>query len=480
MSFTASCTAKSSVSYSPQLKMTVVAENNGLDKVTCNWKLQYYAYSAANTSKKRTYSARLGGSEVVSGSYSIDGKKGWYTIASGKKTITRGHESKTVYFSCKMDLDITWSGTKINTISKENNFSLKAKPSYTVKYNTNGGSGTFNSQTKWHNEDIKVRSGSPTKTGYTFKYWQRDGSTVTYKPETTIEYNGNQTLVAQWQPRTYTITYNANASGASVENMPSSQTKTYGKELTLSSKIPTRAKYMFKGWSRSSSGGSLIQPNSKFNDNSNTTLYAIWELSDTYKPPRISNFSIVRCDSSGKETSLGAYCKVHFDWSTSANIVSNGITIEAFALNSSIAVVTEHPAAFGTTGTVDHLFGGNQLQKDKSYTIRATVRDSRDGNSQEKMLRPMEFVLDFLKGGKGIAVGKPAEQAGFDVAMTMYLDGYVMNISPATVRAYESIGMGASQSPMGDIQLDETPVDTTTEQETQTTIIETTESVGDI
>ena len=46
---------------------------------------------------------------------------------------------------------------------------------------------------------------------------------------------------------TYTIKYNANGgSGA-----PSSQTKTYGTNLTLSSTKPTRGGYTFKGWALS-------------------------------------------------------------------------------------------------------------------------------------------------------------------------------------------------------------------------------------
>ena len=72
----------------------------------------------------------------------------------------------------------------------------------------------------------------------------------------------------------YTVSYNANGGiGA-----PSSQTKNYNEELTLSSIIPTRKGYNFCGWGTSS--GTLIssyQPSGSYTSNSGMTLYAIWK-----------------------------------------------------------------------------------------------------------------------------------------------------------------------------------------------------------
>lgn len=75
----------------------------------------------------------------------------------------------------------------------------------------------------------------------------------------------------------YTIKYNANGgSGA-----PSSQTKTYGTNLTLSSTKPTRTGYTFKGWALSQAEANdgiwYYQAGATCGKNEDLTLYAVWE-----------------------------------------------------------------------------------------------------------------------------------------------------------------------------------------------------------
>lgn len=71
----------------------------------------------------------------------------------------------------------------------------------------------------------------------------------------------------------YTVSYNANGgSGA-----PSSQTKYYGKSLTLSGIKPTRTGYTFKEWNTKSDGsGTTYAPSGSYTSNAAATLYAIW------------------------------------------------------------------------------------------------------------------------------------------------------------------------------------------------------------
>ena len=79
--------------------------------------------------------------------------------------------------------------------------------------------------------------------------------------------------------QTYTITYNANGgSGA-----PSSQTKTYGQTLTLSSTKPTRSGYTFLGWSTSNTAtNATYSAGGSFTANANTTLYAVWQKNHSH------------------------------------------------------------------------------------------------------------------------------------------------------------------------------------------------------
>lgn len=76
---------------------------------------------------------------------------------------------------------------------------------------------------------------------------------------------------------TYTISYNANGgSGA-----PSSQTKYYGKALTLSTVKPTKSGYIFQGWATSSDGSVAYASGESYTDNANLSLHAVWEA-ETY------------------------------------------------------------------------------------------------------------------------------------------------------------------------------------------------------
>lgn len=72
---------------------------------------------------------------------------------------------------------------------------------------------------------------------------------------------------------TYTVSYNANGgSGA-----PSSQTKTTGQSIALSSTKPIRSGYTFKCWNTKADGtGTNYYPGGTYSANANVTLYAQW------------------------------------------------------------------------------------------------------------------------------------------------------------------------------------------------------------
>ena len=73
---------------------------------------------------------------------------------------------------------------------------------------------------------------------------------------------------------TYTVSYHANGGS----NAPSSQTKIEDANLTLTSSVPTKAHYVFKGWARSKNATTAeYQPGDTYNRNTNVTLYAVWE-----------------------------------------------------------------------------------------------------------------------------------------------------------------------------------------------------------
>ncbi|MBE6752512.1 MAG: hypothetical protein E7556_08315, partial [Ruminococcaceae bacterium] len=154
---------------------------------------------------------------------------------------------------------------------------LTVHDNYTVSYNANGGSGAPSSQTKVYGTNLTLSTTKPTRTGYTFKGWgtSTGDTSVNYNPGDTYKSNSSITLYAIWSANTYTVSYNVNGG----TGCPSSQTKTYGKDLTLSSTKPTRSGYTFLGWGTSADDTSVnYNPGDTYKSNSSITLYAIWEI----------------------------------------------------------------------------------------------------------------------------------------------------------------------------------------------------------
>ena len=83
----------------------------------------------------------------------------------------------------------------------------------------------------------------------------------------------------------YTINYDANGGTGA----PANQTKTYGTDLTLSSKIPTRFGYTFKGWTMFLPATTVgFLPGGTYTKDMGLTLYAVWEPA-TEIPANVTN-----------------------------------------------------------------------------------------------------------------------------------------------------------------------------------------------
>lgn len=100
---------------------------------------------------------------------------------------------------------------------------------------------------------------------------------------------------------TYTVSYNANGGTGA----PSSQTKTYGQTLTLSSTKPTRTGYTFLGWSTSSTATSATySAGGSYTANTSATLYAVWQKNpvgiavntNNFPDDNFRNYVSVNCD----------------------------------------------------------------------------------------------------------------------------------------------------------------------------------------
>ena len=184
------------------------------------------------------------------------------TTSAQTKTIT----AKTVYTGSNQD------GTSTATLT----ITVPALASYSVSYAANGGSSTPSTQTKWYGSTLTL-AGAISRTGYTFAGWKASNGTV-YSAGGAYTTNAATTMTAQWTPVTYTVSYNANGGS----NAPSSQTKTYGVNLTLTSAVPTRPGWTFRGWGTSASTSTVsYAAGGTYTANAAITLYALWQKTVT-------------------------------------------------------------------------------------------------------------------------------------------------------------------------------------------------------
>ena len=306
------------------------------------------------------------------------------------------------------------SGTKI---SSDAVYTIQPRTSYTISYNANGGTGAPGNQTKWYNMNTTLSSNVPTRGGYTFQGWATSSTgSVAYNPGATYTANANVDLFAVWKVNaTYTISYNANGGTGA----PGDQTKTHDVNIALSSVIPTRTGYAFKGWNSNSSGtGASYSPGATYTANAHLDLFAVWEW--IYTKPRINNFKVQRCTSNGTVSETGTYIKATFDWVTDYDLYQIFIDWgfdRTWATYENIQVTGQS----GKSGSVNCILGNGTIDIEKTYLVRGYVNDGTGATHTPTLIvGTTKFPIDVKKGGTGVAIGKTAEKDAFDIAMDIY------------------------------------------------------------
>lgn len=378
--------------------------SNTETKTTVNVEVWFWSkYSVIDDNNTLYFDNRSssGSATTSKGSVSIhttvDTGSGWSAtnqkkLWSGSYEYDRGTSNATRYLYAKLiNIDRV-----VDDIVASLTVTIPKLTSYTVSYNANGGSGAPSSQTKYYGKSLTLSKTKPTRTGYSFQGWATSSSgSVKYDPGDSYTANSGVTLYAVWKVNTYSVTFNANGGVGA----PAKQTKTYGVALTLSNTIPTKDRYTFLGWATASNAATAsYSPGGQYTTNASITLYAVWKLA--YVRPRISNFSVDRCDSTGALTDDGSYALVSFNWVTDQTISSIVIDWGAGRVTAS---------GTGTRGKVSTVVGDGALNTESTYLISATVTDASGYSVVYGTLTGEEFTIDFLAGGRGVALGKPAE-----------------------------------------------------------------------
>lgn len=403
----------------PQLQLTVNVSSQTATQVTLSWSLDYVAHGyAAQTSVSKAYTAVIDGSTVASGNFNINGISSTRNITSGTKTVTKSAGSQTITFSCSMGFNLSWGGVYGGTKSASGSLTVEGQTTYRVTYNANGGSGAPSAQTKTHGVSLKLSTVTPYRSGYVFQGWATTSTGgVSYNPGDYYTTNASITLYAVWGTTGYTVSYNANGgSGA-----PSAQTKQHGVRLRLSYTEPIRTNYIFLGWGTSAASTTVsYEPGDYYTRNADITLFAVWQYS--YNAPEIMNVKSDRCDNTGNLDEEGTYGLVTFDWSTHSSV--DDITIQYRPQSSSTSWTTVNVSASGTYGSVRRVIGGS-FDIETAYEVRITVTDSNGDGYYDTTVPAMSYIIDFLKGGTGVAIGGPSSRDGFEVVLDTTFRGSV-------------------------------------------------------
>jgi uncharacterized repeat protein (TIGR02543 family) len=166
---------------------------------------------------------------------------------------------------------------------------------YTVTYRSNAADaeGTMGDSSHTYGVDGKLTKNKYTRTGYIFAGWntKMDGKGTDYTDEQNVKNlspigGATVTLYAKWNPITYTVTYDKNATDATGAMTPSKHTYDIPSDLTLNRY--SRTGYTFVGWNTKADvmGPDYINGQNVTNLSSiggaTVTLYAQW------KPNQIS------------------------------------------------------------------------------------------------------------------------------------------------------------------------------------------------
>ncbi|HRT82298.1 MAG TPA: InlB B-repeat-containing protein, partial [Oscillospiraceae bacterium] len=172
---------------------------------------------------------------------------------------------------------VGWDPVLPDTVPNKNSvFTAKWKiAKTTVSFNLNGGTGLIPpSQTGDIGSPVTLPPrGDISKNGYNFLGWAPSSTATT--PVTSYNFQAtDSTLYAVWGLITYTVSFDLNGGSGTT---PTSQTGTPGTNVSLPAQGNIQKPgYKFLGWAESSNA--TVPLNSYQISNSNSTLYAVWEL----------------------------------------------------------------------------------------------------------------------------------------------------------------------------------------------------------
>jgi len=153
-----------------------------------------------------------------------------------------------------------------------------ATVSLTIKWDAGTNGGTIDSKasittTGKPNTTVTAPTSTPVKTGHAFKGWYTSASGGSLYNTVTI--TAAKTFYAQFTANSYSITWDL-GDGTTEETK-----QTYGEALSLPTE-PTRKNAEFLGWFTEAVGGTQVDANTVYKNDSDSTYYAHWEITEVF------------------------------------------------------------------------------------------------------------------------------------------------------------------------------------------------------
>ena len=425
------------------------AQNVSANKSTITAKI-YLVNDWSLSINSRTSSITINGTSQNYSSSSIS-TTGTHLLATVTQEVAHDSDgSKSIAMSCVFNIQATISGTYYGSISCSANVTLDTIPrassvsmpaatmgsevtisinpavdqfTHTLAYSFGSASGTITTKTtllavKWTpaltlaNQVPNATSGTGTLTCYTYSGSTLIGTksiTITLKVPTSVvptigSFTATRvdgTVPSSWgiyvqnkSAVTLTISNAAGAYGSTIKAYSITGGSYSGSSSTLTTGVlVSSGTYTFTGKVTDSRGRTATK----------TVSISVVE----YSPPVITGHVSYRSNSSGTAADAGTYIRGLVTYTYASCSSKNTVTRATYYKRSTATTWTNASKSFNS-GT-GFTFGGGNISAEYTYDVKYTLTDAFTTVSVTETISTAAVLMDFLRGGKGIAIGKVAE-----------------------------------------------------------------------
>ena len=246
--------------------------------------------SAGNETDQYGFSALPGGYGYSNGSFGNAGTSGyWWSVS--ERTANYAW-IRSMNYSNELVYRDSYYTTNLYSVRCVADAGIQTPTKYTLTIAATSG-GTVSPSVGAHRYDAgtSVTVTATANSGFTFNNWS--GASESTSATVDITMDGHKTLTANFQPTTYTVTFDLNGGNGPV----SSQSAQAGNSITLPGRDGLiKIGYTFDGWNTNTSGtGTNYSAGSTYTPDNSITLYAKW---NTYsgeggKGNNINNYKTV-------------------------------------------------------------------------------------------------------------------------------------------------------------------------------------------